>query len=157
MGTTDDLEEFDAELEIALKREYKTVFPLFRYCVITAEATYLCNQLQMDCVPHSSYILFEIRMEDVWVWDRNRPTRIIPKAQIYTTADVTVEQLRDEDGVDLDASLPPSVIEQLRAGLLADDGELDDELEVEDETSAPDDVRGRETPDDMVGGATSDD
>jgi hypothetical protein len=33
-------------------------------------------------------------MEDVWVWDKNRPTRMIPRAEIYTSADVTVEELR---------------------------------------------------------------
>jgi hypothetical protein len=35
-------------------------------------------------------------MEDVWVWDKNRPTRIIPRAQIYTSSDVTVEELRGD-------------------------------------------------------------
>jgi hypothetical protein len=35
-------------------------------------------------------------MEDVWVWDKNRPTRIIPRAEIYTSSDVTVEELRGE-------------------------------------------------------------
>ena len=43
MSYIDDLEEYDAELELRLKREYATVFGLFRYCVLTAEATYLCN------------------------------------------------------------------------------------------------------------------
>jgi hypothetical protein len=33
-------------------------------------------------------------MEDVWVWDKNRPTRIIPRAEVYTSSDVTVEELR---------------------------------------------------------------
>jgi hypothetical protein len=126
MANTDDLEEYDAELELALKREYATVFPLFRYCVITQEATYLCNKLDMDCVPNASYMLFEIDMEDVWVWDRNRPTRIIPRAHVYTTSDVTVEQLREDDDADLRAALPPSVVDQLRAGLL-EEVEEDDE------------------------------
>jgi len=38
MSNIDDLEEYDAELELRLKREYATVFGLFRYCVLTAEA-----------------------------------------------------------------------------------------------------------------------
>ena len=41
MSYIEDLEEFDAELELRLKREDATVFGLFRYCVLTAEATYL--------------------------------------------------------------------------------------------------------------------
>lgn len=144
MANTDDLEEYDAELELALKREYATVFPLFRYCVITQEATYLCNKLDMDCVPNASYLLFEIAMEDVWVWDRNRPTRIIPRAHVYTTSDVTVEQLREDDDADLNAALPPSVVEQLRSGL------FDEEDAVE---AVGDDAVGDDG-DDAAGGAT---
>lgn len=140
MGHTDDLEEFDAELEIQLKREYKTVFPLFRFCVITQEATYLCNQLAIDCVPHASYLLFEIRMDDVWVWDRNRPTRIIPRAAVYTTSDVTVEQLKEEDGHDFDTAIPQNVVEQLRAGMV----------------EADEPARPRETLDDIVEGSSPD-
>jgi hypothetical protein len=30
------------------------------------------------------------------VWDKNRPTRIIPRTEIYTSSDVTVEELRGE-------------------------------------------------------------
>jgi len=115
MGNSEDLEEYDAELELALKREYADVFSLFRYCVITAEATYLCNKLEMDCVPHASYLLFELDMEDVWLWDRNRPTRIIPRAHVYTTADVTVEQLKEavDGGADL-ILLDNMGVEQIR-------------------------------------------
>jgi hypothetical protein len=36
-------------------------------------------------------------MEDVWVWDKNRPSRIIPRVEIDTTQDVTIEILRTGD------------------------------------------------------------
>ena len=43
-------------------------------------------------------------MEDVWVWDKNRPTRIIPRTEVFTSSDVTVEELRGEgDGPALTA------------------------------------------------------
>ena len=32
----------------------------------------------------------------MWVWDKNRPTRMIPRAEVYTSSDVTVEELRGE-------------------------------------------------------------
>ena len=96
MSHTDELEEYDAELELRLKREYADVFPLFRFCVLTQEATYLCNQFQRDFMPQASYPFFHITMEDVWVWDKNRPTRMIPRAEVYTSADVTIEELRGE-------------------------------------------------------------
>jgi hypothetical protein len=44
-------------------------------------------------------------MEDVWVWDKNRPSRIIPRAEVHTTQDVTVEELKPED--DVLTSVPP--------------------------------------------------
>ena len=96
MAYIEDLEEFDAELELRLKKEYATVFGLFKYCVLTAEATYLCNRLEMDTANQPAYPLVHLTMEDVWVWDKNRPSRIIPKAEVYTSGDVTVEELRVE-------------------------------------------------------------
>ena len=96
MSHLDELDEFEAELELALKKEYTAVFGLFRYCVLTQDATYLCNHLDLKYVPQPSYPFFHLKMEDVWVWDKNRPTRIIPRAEIYTSSDVTVEELRGE-------------------------------------------------------------
>src|SRR6188472_831160 len=68
-------------------------------CSATAcsqDATYLCNKLDLQYVPQPSYPFFQLKMEDVWVWDKNRPTRIIPRAEVYTSSDVTVEELRGE-------------------------------------------------------------
>ena len=96
MSHLDELDEFEAELELQLKREYTAVFGLFRYCVLTQDATYLCNKLDLQYAPQPSYPFFQIKMEDVWVWDKNRPTRIIPRAEVYTSSDVTVEELRAE-------------------------------------------------------------
>src|SRR4029079_2938896 len=93
----DDLDEFEAELELALKREYTAVVELFRYCILTADATYLCNKLDLQVSPQASYPFFHVKMEDVWVWDKNRPTPIIPGAEVYTSSDVTVEELRGEN------------------------------------------------------------
>ncbi len=96
MSHLDELDEFEAELELSLKREYSAVFSLFRYCVLTQDATYLCNKLDLEALPQASYPFFHVRMEDVWVWDKNRPSRIIPRAEVYTSGDVTVEELRGE-------------------------------------------------------------
>jgi len=93
----DELDEFEAELELALKKEYGAVFGLFRYCVLTQDATYLCNKLDLQSVAQPAYPFFHVKMEDVWVWDKNRPTRMIPRAEVYTSADVTVEELRGEN------------------------------------------------------------
>ena len=97
MSHIDDLDEFEADLELQLKREYTAVFGLFRYCILTQEATYLCNKLDLKVVPQTSYPFFHIVMEDVWVWDKNRPTRMIPRTEIFViSGDVTIEELRGE-------------------------------------------------------------
>src|SRR4051794_10019623 len=96
MSHIDELDEFEAELELRLKREYGAVFSLFRYCVLTQDATYLCNKLDLQYVPQPAYPFFHLKMEDVWVWDKNRPTRMIPRTEVYTSSDVTVEELRGE-------------------------------------------------------------
>jgi len=96
MSHLDDLDEYEAELELGLKKEYQAVFGLFRYCVLTQDATYLCNKLERTYVPQANYPFFHLKLEDVWVWDKNRPTRIIPRTEIYTAGDVTIEELRGE-------------------------------------------------------------
>ena len=96
MSHIDDLDEFEADLELQLKREYTAVFGLFRYCILTADATYLCNKLDLQVTQGANYPFFQLKMEDVWVWDKNRPSRMIPRAEVYTSGDVTVEELRGE-------------------------------------------------------------
>ena len=96
MSHLDDLDEYEAELELSLKKEYQAVFGLFRYCVLTQDATYLCNRLDLQYLPQQSYPFFQLTMEDVWVWDKNRPTRMIPRTKVFTAGDVTIEELRGE-------------------------------------------------------------
>ena len=99
MSHLDELDEFEAELELRLKKEYTAVFGLFRYCVLTQDATYLCNRLDVQqAVPSAAAGLpfFQLELEDVWVWDKNRPTRMIPRAKVFTSGDVTIEELRGE-------------------------------------------------------------
>ena len=96
MSHLDELDEFEAGLELQLKKEYSAVFPLFRYCVLTPDTTYLCNRVELRPRIQQAYPLFEVEMEDVWVWDKNRPSRIIPRAEVYTSGDVTIEELRGE-------------------------------------------------------------
>jgi uncharacterized protein DUF2469 len=117
----DELDEYEAELELRLKKEYTAVFGLFRYCVLTQDATYLCNKLDLDYVPQPSYPFFHLRMEDVWVWDKNRPTRIIPKAEVYTSSDVTVEELRAEND---DPKLTAEALAERLSGLRPVDEDL---------------------------------
>src|SRR5436190_3823999 len=119
MSHLDELDEFEAELELRLKKEYTAVFGLFRYCVLTQDATYLCNRLDLAQVSQPNYPFFHLRLEAVWVWDKNRPTRIIPRAEVWTSSDVTVEELRGE-GEDSHLTAE-SLAEKIGESLSADD------------------------------------
>ncbi len=122
MSHLDELDEFEAELELRLKKEYTAVFGLFRYCVLTQDATYLCNTLDLKVEPQTSYPFFQLQMEDVWVWDKNRPTRMIPRAKVYTSGDVTVEELRGEG--DEPRLTPEALAERIGEVPPADDEQL---------------------------------
>ncbi len=119
MSHLDELDEFEAELELRLKKEYNDVFGLFRYCVLTQDATYLCNKLDLRVTHQPSYPFFHLTMEDVWVWDKNRPTRMIPRAEVYTSSDVTVEELRGEG--DEPKLTPEALAERIGEPLPRDD------------------------------------
>jgi hypothetical protein len=119
MSHLDELDEYEAELELRLKREYTAVFGLFRYCAVTQDSTYLCNKLELKPYHNASYPFFHLTMEDVWVWDKNRPTRIIPRADVYTSSDVTIEELRGEG--EGPAMTPEALAEKLGETLGTDD------------------------------------
>jgi hypothetical protein len=119
MSHLDELDEYEAQLELQLKKEYTAVFGLFRYCVVTQDSTYLCNTLDLKVLPQTSYPFFHLTMEDVWVWDKNRPSRIIPRAEVYTSSDVTIEELRGEG--EGPALTPETLAEKLGETLSGDD------------------------------------
>ena len=118
MSHLDELDEYEAELELQLRKEYSAVFGLFRYCVLTQDATYLCNKLELEATQSASYPFFHVHMEDVWVWDKNRPTRMIPRAEVYTSGDVSVEELHGQDDPALSAD---ALAERMREALSSDD------------------------------------
>jgi hypothetical protein len=120
MSHLDELDEYEADAELRLKKEYSAVFGLFRYCVLTQDATYLCNKLDLQYVPQGSYPFFHLRMEDVWVWDKNRPTRMIPRAEVYTSGDVSVEELHGDDDPALSAE---ALAERMRETLSSDEND----------------------------------
>ena len=119
MSHLDELDEFEADLDLRLKREYAAVFGLFRYCVVWQDMTYLCNTLDVQFTQNANYPFLHVRMEDVWVWDKHRPSRILPRAEIFTTNDVTWEELRGEN--DEPRLSPEALAERIGETLTRDD------------------------------------
>jgi uncharacterized protein DUF2469 len=103
--SVEDLEKYEAEMELALYREYRDVVPMFRYLVETERRFYLANKVDIVEKTDASEIRLEITLSDAWVWDLYRQSRFVPQVRIITFEDVNIEELRRED-----ASEPPRTV-----------------------------------------------
>ncbi len=93
----EDLERYEAEIELALVQEYRTVLPLFRYVVETERRFYLCNDVTMSLRDGATPACVELELADAWVWDMYRPARFVPHVRVLTFRDVNVERLPEHD------------------------------------------------------------
>ncbi|ADH65680.1 MULTISPECIES: DUF2469 domain-containing protein [Nocardiopsis] len=96
--SSEDLEKYEAEMELQLYREYRDVVGLFSYVVETERRFYLTNHV--DLQPRSTEngeMYFEVVMEDAWVWDMYRPARFVRNVRVVTFKDVNVEEITKAD------------------------------------------------------------
>jgi hypothetical protein len=92
MGT-DDLERYEADMELGLYREYREVVDRFKYVVETDRRFYLCNAVDVKVRAESGDAYFEVTMNDAWVWDMYRPARHAKNVKVLTFKDVNVEEM----------------------------------------------------------------
>ena len=92
MGT-EDLEQYEAEIELQLYKEYKDVCPMFSYVVETERRFYLANDVRQSVHDGDGRTFVELELRDAWVWDMYRPSRFVPSVRIVTFKDVNVEEL----------------------------------------------------------------
>ncbi len=95
--SAEDLEQYEAEMELALYREYRDVVGIFKYVVETDRRFYLCNTVDVKVRADSGEAYFEVTMADAWVWDIYRPARFAKKVKVLTFKDVNVEELAHTD------------------------------------------------------------
>jgi hypothetical protein len=94
----EDLERYEADIELALVQEYRTVLPLFQYVVETERRFYLANDVKVSVRDGSSPTCLELELSDAWVWDMYRPARFVSSVRVVTYKDVNVEALPETDG-----------------------------------------------------------
>jgi len=95
--STDDLERYEAEIELQLYKEYKDVCPMFSYVVETERRFYLANAVERTVHDSEGRPYVELVLRDAWVWDMYRQTRFVGSVRIVTFKDVNIEELpRDE-------------------------------------------------------------
>ena len=93
----EDIERYEAEIELQLYREYRDVLPMFRYVVETERRFYLANSVEVTPRDDGGGPWFEVVLQDAWVWDMYRPARFVSNVRVVTSRDVNVEELRKED------------------------------------------------------------
>jgi len=98
--SVEDLEKYEAEIELALMREYRDVIPMFRYLIETERRFYLANKVDLVEKRDGDETRLELTLTDTWVWDMYRQSRFVPLVRVITFEDVNIEELRREDGPD---------------------------------------------------------
>lgn len=95
--STEDLEAYEADVELRLYKEYRDVSPMFSYVVETERRFYLANEVDLQVHDADGRTFVEVELRDAWVWDMYRQTRFVPHVRIVTFKDVNVEQLPRPD------------------------------------------------------------
>jgi len=91
--SSEDLERYEAEIELQLYKEYKDVAPMFSYVVETERRFYLANEVDQRVHDDGGRSWVELELRDAWVWDMYRQTRFVSSVKIVTFKDVNVEEL----------------------------------------------------------------
>src|SRR3981081_2437321 len=92
--SAEDLEKYEAEMELQLYREYRDVVGLFSHVVETERRFYLTNEVELNVRnSDNGEVFFEVIMQDAWVWDMYRPARFVKNVRVVTFKDVNVEEL----------------------------------------------------------------
>ena len=91
--STEDLERYEAEIELQLYKEYKDVCPMFSFVVETERRFYLANEVRQTVRAEAGRTWVELELKDAWVWDMYRTSRFVQSVQIVTFRDVNVEEL----------------------------------------------------------------
>jgi hypothetical protein len=91
--STEDLERYEAEIELQLYKEYKDVCPMFSFVVETERRFYLANEVRQQVKTDGGRTYVELELRDAWVWDMYRTSRFVQSVQIVTFRDINVEEL----------------------------------------------------------------
>src|ERR1700722_14711908 len=115
--SAEDLEKYEAEMELQLYREYRDVVGLFTHVVETERRFYLTNDVELNVrAAENGEVCFEVTMQDAWVWDMYRPARFVKNVRVVTFKDVNVEELARAELEVPDANKWPPGLGVTRAG-----------------------------------------
>ena len=93
----EELEQYEADIELALVQEYRAVLPMFAYVVETERRFYLANEVSVSVRSDTQPACVELEITDAWVWDMYRPARFVPSVRVVTFRDVNIERLPEKE------------------------------------------------------------
>ncbi len=95
--SADELEDYEAELEMSLLREYRDLCRVFSFVVESERRFYLANEVNRRVIDMNGQSAIEVELTDAWVWDMYRPSRFVPSVTIVTFRDVNIERLPESE------------------------------------------------------------
>ena len=93
--SNEDLEKYEAEIQLTLVREYRDVMPMFSYVVETERRFYLANKVEKQTDPVSGFVSY--LLTDAWVWDMYRQSRFLASVEISSARGISIEKLPEAD------------------------------------------------------------
>jgi hypothetical protein len=97
VSAEEDLDQYEAEIELALYQEYRAVLSMFRFVIETDRRFYLANEVTVTPTTNGDSTYFEVELNDAWVWDMYRAARFVPSVRVVSFKDVNVETLPERD------------------------------------------------------------
>jgi hypothetical protein len=97
VSAEEDLDQYEAEIELALYQEYRAVLSMFRFVIETDRRFYLANEVKVTPTTNGDSTYFEVELNDAWVWDMYRAARFVPSVRVVSFKDVNVETLPERD------------------------------------------------------------
>jgi Protein of unknown function (DUF2469) len=93
----EELDDYEASLELSLVQEYKAVVSMFKWVVETERRFYLANEVDVQVKSAGNPPLLEVTLADAWVWDMYRTVRFVPQVRVLSFRDVNVERLPETE------------------------------------------------------------
>ena len=97
--SAEDLERYEADMELQLYQEYRDVLGMFQYAIETERRFYLANKFDLQVRNQDGDTYFDITLHDAWVWDMYRPAHFVTRVRVVTFKDVNVEELIRKEGI----------------------------------------------------------
>ena len=97
MTSAEEVDNYEADAELALDGEDRDVIKLCTYVVETERRFYLANKVDFNVRSAGQDVYFDVQLTDAWVWDVYRSSRFAKSVRIVTFKDVNVEEVQKSD------------------------------------------------------------